>query len=174
MYCYGYNRWLIDALYVNLGTRTMPFPCACSNNYSITWRLHALILSDRSRMVHCLLVIFLGFVTHIERLFDENILIGKGWTAHESMRPLAYSTLADLVHHVRTSLPMSELALAVDLFSKNIHDDSLPSSIQTMSCKLLLNLVESIKTKSDQDNGNVRAYVYTFTCSHMLCVIMVF
>lgn len=94
-------------------------------------------------------------MSHIERLFDENILIGNGWTAHESMRPLAYSTLADLVHHVRTNLPMSDLALAVDLFSKNIHDDTLPSSIQTMSCKLLLNLVESIRTKSDQENGNV-------------------
>lgn len=106
---------------------------------------------------HWLMISSAGFVNHIERLFDEKVLIGTGWTAHESMRPLAYSTLADLVHHVRTSLPMSDLALAVDLFSKNIHDDSLPSSIQTMSCKLLLNLVESIRTKSDQENGNVSA-----------------
>ena len=54
------------------------------------------------------------------------------------------------------SLPLSELSSAVDLFSKNIHDDSLPSSIQTMSCKLLLNLVESIRTKSDEEkDGNV-------------------
>lgn len=70
-------------------------------------------------------------------------------------RPLAYSTLADLVHHVRQSLPLSNLSLAVNLFSKNVHDDSLPSSIQTMSCKLLLNLVECIRAKSEQDNGNV-------------------
>lgn len=95
-------------------------------------------------------------MTHIEKLFDENVLIGTGWTAHESMRPLAYSTLADLVHHVRSNLPMSDLALAVDLFSKNIHDDTLPSSIQTMSCKLLLNLVESIKSKGEQDSANGR------------------
>ncbi|KAA0197800.1 hypothetical protein HAZT_HAZT001767 [Hyalella azteca] len=42
------------------------------------------------------------FVPHIDRLFDEKLLFGSGWTAHETLRPLAYSTLADLVHHVRT------------------------------------------------------------------------
>ena len=112
----------------------------------------------RIKMIHAS-TFYTGFVGHISRLFDEDILIGSGWTAHESMKPLAYSTLADLVHHVRHSLPMSDLALAVDLFSKNIHDDSLISSIQTMSCKLLLNLVESIRTKSDQENGNVNNIV---------------
>lgn len=69
--------------------------------------------------------------------------------------PLAYSTLADLVHHVRQALPLKELSMAVSLFSKNVHDESLPSSIQTMSCKLLLNLVECIRAKSELENGNV-------------------
>ncbi|XP_035826346.1 transformation/transcription domain-associated protein isoform X2 [Aplysia californica] len=96
------------------------------------------------------------FVPMIEKLFDENILIRSGWTTHESLRPLAYSTLADLVHHVRNNLSLHDLSLAVNLFSKNVHDDSLPSSIQTMSCKLLLNLVDCIRTKSDQENGNGR------------------
>ena len=90
---------------------------------------------------------------HMEKLFDEDILLGKGWTTHESLRPLAYSTLADLVHHVRQSLPLSDLARAVSLFSKNVHDESLPTSIQTMSCKLLLNLVECIKARSEKENA---------------------
>jgi hypothetical protein len=34
---------------------------------------------------------------------------------------------------------------AVQLSSKNVHDESLPTSIQTMSCKLLLNLGEKRK-----------------------------
>ncbi|KAL7979236.1 hypothetical protein Chor_015260 [Crotalus horridus] len=42
------------------------------------------------------------------------------------------------------------------LFAKNIDDESLPSSIQTMSCKLLLNLVDCIRSKSEQENGNGR------------------
>ncbi|XP_033731686.1 transformation/transcription domain-associated protein-like, partial [Pecten maximus] len=106
---------------------------------------HILATDLRNKFVHC-----------IDKLFDENVLIGSGWTTYESLRPLAYSTLADLVHHVRQALPLNELSLAVNLFSKNVHDESLPSSIQTMSCKLLLNLVECIRAKSEQENGNGR------------------
>eukprot|EP00731_Ephydatia_muelleri_P037492 Em0486g2a len=35
----------------------------------------------------------------------------------------------------------------------NVHDDTIPVSIQMMSCKVLLNLVESIRVKSEQDTG---------------------
>lgn len=85
--------------------------------------------------------------------FFFNFFNEKGWTTNESLRPLAYSTLADLVHHVRGHLPMADLARAVHLFSKNVHDESLPTSIQTMSCKLLLNLVEYIRQRTDVENG---------------------
>ncbi|XP_030767739.1 transcription-associated protein 1 [Sitophilus oryzae] len=94
------------------------------------------------------------FVPHMERLFDEDVLLGRGWTTHESLRPLAYSTLADLVHHVRQELPLADLTRAVHLFSKNVHDDSLATTIQTMSCKLLLNLVECIRTQSEKENSS--------------------
>uniref|UniRef100_A0A8D2JJ48 Transformation/transcription domain associated protein n=1 Tax=Varanus komodoensis TaxID=61221 RepID=A0A8D2JJ48_VARKO len=96
------------------------------------------------------------FIPCMDKLFDESILIGSGYTARETLRPLAYSTLADLVHHVRQHLPLNDLSLAVQLFAKNIDDESLPSSIQTMSCKLLLNLVDCIRSKSEQENGNGR------------------
>ncbi|CAG5909553.1 unnamed protein product [Menidia menidia] len=96
------------------------------------------------------------FIPCMDKLFDESILIGSGYTARETLRPLAYSTLADLVHHVRQNLPLTDLSLAVQLFAKNIDDESLPSNIQTMSCKLLLNLVDCIRSKSEQENGNGR------------------
>ncbi|XP_029107787.1 transformation/transcription domain-associated protein isoform X2 [Scleropages formosus] len=96
------------------------------------------------------------FIPFMDKLFDESILIGSGYTARETLRPLAYSTLADLVHHVRQNLPLTDLSLAVQLFAKNIDDESLPSNIQTMSCKLLLNLVDCIRSKSEQENGNGR------------------
>lgn len=72
--------------------------------------------------------LFVEFVPHLERLFDEDVLLGRGWTTHESLRPLAYSTLADLVHHVRHQLPLSDLDRAVHLFSKNVHDDTLATT----------------------------------------------
>lgn len=93
------------------------------------------------------------FVSHMERLFDEDVLLGRGWTTYESLRPLAYSTLADLVHHVRQQLPLNDIARAVHLFSKNVHDDSLATTIQTMSCKLLLNLVDCIRMRAEVENS---------------------
>lgn len=92
----------------------------------------------------------------MDKLFDEDLLLGKGWTVHESLRPLAYSTLADLVHHVRQHLNIHVLAKAVNLFSKNVHDESLPTSIQTMSCKLLLNLVDCIRQRSEAETSTAR------------------
>lgn len=89
------------------------------------------------------------FVPHMEQLFDEDILLGRGWTTYESLRPLAYSTLADLVHHVRQHLQLPDLVRAVHLFSKNVHDESLATNIQTVSCKLLLNLVDCIRMRSE-------------------------
>jgi transformation/transcription domain-associated protein len=76
---------------------------------------------------------------------------GSGWTTKETVRSLAYSILADLVHHIRTSLSLQHLSMAVFLFSKNVHDETLPVSIQTMSCKLLLNLVECIRLKAENE-----------------------
>lgn len=65
----------------------------------------------------------------MERLFDENILLGNGWTVRDTLRPLAYSTLADLVHHVRQDLPLTDLARAVHLFGKIVHDPTLNTTL---------------------------------------------
>ena len=97
----------------------------------------------------------------MDKLFDEDLLLGRGWTTHESLRPLAYSTLADLVHHVRQHLTIGVLSKAVHLFSKNVHDESLPTSIQTMSCKLLLNLVDCIRQRSDSESPVARDLLIT-------------
>lgn len=96
------------------------------------------------------------FIPSIELLFDEDLLLGRGYTTHESLRPLAYSTLGDFVHHVRHELKLDILAKAIYLFSKNIHDETLPTAIQIMSIRLLLNLVECIKTqRNDISEVNV-------------------
>ena len=93
-------------------------------------------------IIACNILFFVEFVPHIEQLFDEDVLIGNGWTVNEGIRPLAYSTLADFAHHVRSQLTLQNLSLAVHLFSKNVHDESLLISIQRMSCKVLsLNIV---------------------------------
>ncbi|CRK92144.1 CLUMA_CG005737, isoform A [Clunio marinus] len=95
------------------------------------------------------------FVPSIELLFDEDLLLGRGYTTHESLRPLAYSTLGDFIHHVRQDLKFDILVKAVNLFSKNIHDETLPTAIQIMSIRLLLNLVDCIRVQQRNDPTNI-------------------
>jgi len=67
-----------------------------------------------------------GFAKHIESLLKEEILVGTGKTCQETLRPLAYSTLADLVHHVRGELSREILQEVVHVYSRNMHDPALP------------------------------------------------
>jgi len=85
-----------------------------------------------------------GFFHQLDALLDEKVLIGAGYTTHETLRPLAYSLLADLVHHVRSKLTMPQLTRVIHIFTRNIHDATLPLSMQSTSVKLLLNLVDYI------------------------------
>jgi transformation/transcription domain-associated protein len=94
-----------------------------------------------------------GFFKHVDAFLDEALLVGATASAssasssssphgpsihsaaHDALRPLAYSTLADLVHHVRASLNLQQLAKVVHMYSKNIHSDTLPVTIQTTSVR---------------------------------------
>ena len=51
----------------------------------------------------------LGFIPHLEQLFNEDMLIGTGWSAKETLRPLAYGTLTDFAHHVRGQLSLAQV-----------------------------------------------------------------
>jgi transformation/transcription domain-associated protein len=65
--------------------------------------------------------------------------------------------LAEVVHHVRLQLQMPQLSKAVHLFSRNVHDTSLPLTVQTTSIRLLMNLVEGIYHKHNQDQEKMGA-----------------
>jgi transformation/transcription domain-associated protein len=84
------------------------------------------------------------FLKKIDELLDERTLIGDGLTVYETMRPLAYSMLADLIHHLRDSLSKEQIRRTVEVYTKNLHDSFPGTSFQTMSAKLLLNMAECI------------------------------
>lgn len=84
------------------------------------------------------------FIPTIEMLFDEKILIGDGLTSFETLRPLAYSTVADFIHNVRNELTPKQIWSTVRIYCNLLKDDSLALTVQIMSAKLLLNLVERI------------------------------
>lgn len=84
------------------------------------------------------------FVPKIDLLFNEKILIGDGLTSYETLRPLAYSTVADFIHNVRQELTPKQIWATVEIYCSLLKDDSLALTVQIMSAKLLLNLVERI------------------------------
>ncbi|KAL8736626.1 MAG: hypothetical protein Q9181_002303 [Wetmoreana brouardii] len=90
------------------------------------------------------------FLNKIDDLLDDRTLIGDGLTVYETMRPLAYSLLADLIHHVRDHLHPDQIRRTVDVFSRNLHDNFPGTSFQTMSAKLLLNMADSIAKLDDK------------------------
>ncbi|KAK4687186.1 transformation/transcription domain-associated protein, partial [Tremellales sp. Uapishka_1] len=90
-----------------------------------------------------------SFIPYIDTLLDERALVGTGVSSREALRPLAYSVVADLIHHVRNELPISQLARVVYVFSCNLNDATFSSSIQTMCAKLLNTIIESIHNKGD-------------------------
>ncbi|KAK4416821.1 Transformation/transcription domain-associated protein [Sesamum alatum] len=88
-----------------------------------------------------------GLFPLIDTLLDERVLVGTGRACFEALRPLAYSLLAEIVHHVRGDLSLSQLSRIIYLFSSNMHDASLSLSIHTTCARLMLNLVEPIFEK---------------------------
>ncbi|XP_071709513.1 uncharacterized PI3/PI4-kinase family protein C1F5.11c-like isoform X1 [Rutidosis leptorrhynchoides] len=88
-----------------------------------------------------------GLFPLIDTLMEERVLIGFGRACFETPRPLAYSLLAEIVHHVRGDLSLLQLSRIIYLFSSNMHDASLSLSIHTTCARLMLNLVEPIFEK---------------------------
>lgn len=84
------------------------------------------------------------FLDYIDELLDEQTLTGDGLTVYETMRPLAYSMLADLIHHVRDQLNAEQIRKTVEVYTRNLQDNFPGTSFQTMSAKLLLNMAECI------------------------------
>lgn len=83
------------------------------------------------------------FAPCIDALFSDDALVGDGLTAHETLRPLAYSIVADFIH-VDTGLTAPQIARSVAKYCGYLRDASLPPTVHVMSAKLLLNLLGRI------------------------------
>lgn len=81
--------------------------------------------------------LFLEFIPYMDKLLDENTLLGRGWTTTENLKPLAYSTIADLIHHVRVHLSLPTIVKAINLFAINVHDHSLTPRYKKKQCYVL-------------------------------------
>ncbi|KAK4622341.1 Transcription-associated protein 1 [Fulvia fulva] len=97
------------------------------------------------------------FLPVILPLLDPRTLVGDSLTADAALRPLAYTMLADLIHHVREQLTPEQIARVVQVYVRNMTGDDgvdVPgTSYQTMSAKLLLNMAECMSKLEDKRNA---------------------
>jgi transformation/transcription domain-associated protein len=123
------------------------------------------------------------FLPYMSRFFsDENLLFNSDTTSSssllnggggpnsasfsstnsfDSLRSNACSIVADLVHNVRKQLSYKELCQAINYFTKCLHDPQMYINIQHMCCRVLLGLVDCIKSK-EQENSNVIFYFLVY------------
>lgn len=94
-----------------------------------------------------------AFIPYIDLLLNEKVLVGSGVTSREALRPLAYSTLADLIHHTRNELSQAQLARVISVYSCLTHDATYPVTIQTMCTKLVQTSIETICKQGQKDEA---------------------
>jgi len=99
------------------------------------------------------------FIEHLHTLCNDDILVGTGWTVYETLRPQAYHILVDLLGSYKGRIKLKDLASAINLFAKNLHDNSLPPHVQLMSCKAFNNLVAFTVIPLSDENVEQREIV---------------
>ncbi|KEP49326.1 histone acetyltransferase SAGA, TRRAP/TRA1 component, pi-3 kinase superfamily TRA1 protein [Rhizoctonia solani 123E] len=114
-----------------------------------------------------------AFVPLIDCLTSEHILIGTGVNSQETLRPLAYSMLGDLVHHVRKELSPEQLRRIIYLYSCCLHNPSFSSTIHNMSAKLLANHVDVILEKYPKPEAASTLLALLETCVDKLGAVWV-
>lgn len=99
------------------------------------------------------------FLPVILPLLDPKTLVGDSLTAEVSLRPLAYTMLADLIHHVREQLQPEQISRVVSVYVSHLTGDDgieVPgTSYQTMSAKLLLNMAECMSKIENQKDARL-------------------
>lgn len=53
--------------------------------------------------------------SQVDRMLNEDLLVGPGRQARDTLRPLAYSTLADLVHHVKDRIDLDQVSRVIQV-----------------------------------------------------------
>lgn len=93
-----------------------------------------------------------GFYSYADLLLDEKLLLGPGKASNSVLRPMAYSTIADLVNHIKDSLTLPQLTKIVFHFSQNFHDPELTLPVQTTCVRVLFNLGDRLSFNFKENN----------------------
>ena len=110
-----------------------------------------------------------------DKLLDEKVLIGEGSLVYHTLRPLAYATLQDVVHHVKQDLTLPQLSKVVYVFSRNgQHITALPLTRSHTSLALLaLSGTSPLQTlpASIQRNHSAAAVTLTGCAADVMSIV---
>lgn len=93
------------------------------------------------------------FLTHLDLLLEERVLIGDGITGAEQLRPFQISFLADLVHFLRPELSSPQFIRVVQMYTRYLHDQTLTPGLQNLCTKALVGLQEYAIRKLGHELG---------------------
>ncbi|VDC00095.1 unnamed protein product [Peniophora sp. CBMAI 1063] len=94
-----------------------------------------------------------AILSHIDKLLDENVLLGRNASTRETLRATAFAAIADLVHHFRNELTMTQLAHGIHVFSRLFHNPALSNGMHTLAGKMLFGLFDTIVSKESRDEA---------------------
>ncbi|KAJ7507855.1 hypothetical protein B0H11DRAFT_2271401 [Mycena galericulata] len=100
-----------------------------------------------------------AILPQMDKLFDERVLLGTGVTGREMFRSHVYSALADLFHHTRNELSLSQLTHVVLVYTRIMHNPALPTSVHPMFAKIMISLVDTISTKEKVPATKILVYI---------------
>ncbi|KAH9045426.1 hypothetical protein EDB85DRAFT_2130014 [Lactarius pseudohatsudake] len=109
-------------------------------------------ISSRRELLTCFRILVAtpyrgALLSQVDKLLDENVLLGPSFGSREALRPTAYAAAADLVHYLRGDLSPRQLAHFIHVYSRVIHNPCLSSSVHTLAGKMMFNLIETVITK---------------------------
>ncbi|KAI0268276.1 hypothetical protein BC834DRAFT_968481 [Gloeopeniophorella convolvens] len=112
-------------------------------------------ISSRRELLTCFRILVAtpyrgALLPQVDKLLDENVLLGPSFGSREALRPTAYAAAADLVHYLRSDLSPRQLAHFIHVYSRVIHNPCLASSVHTLAGKMMFNLIETVISKDTQ------------------------
>ena len=110
-------------------------------------------VATRKRLLHLARVfvgtsVGKGFATYMDDLLDEKNLVGQRYSnvpmEIAPLRVAAYITMAEVVKQPHLALTLKQITRVIIVFSMNVHNCNVTTSIQKVSLRALLNLVKKI------------------------------
>ncbi|KAL1742601.1 FAT domain-containing protein [Schizophyllum fasciatum] len=88
-----------------------------------------------------------ALVPHIDKVIDERVLLGTGFTGREALRVHMYGMVTDFIHHTRADLTMDQLENIIRTYLPQIHNPTLGNFLQIPCLKMLIGLTETLVSR---------------------------